>query len=121
MAIVAVFGLSLCVIGGFALAVPLGAARMYGIAISEASTRAYVIAAGLRDLAIGAWLLGLMALRVSPRVLGLSIAVLTLIPIGDAIIVWHISGTSSPLAIGLHLSSAVVLVVLAWRLWYDSD
>jgi Domain of unknown function (DUF4267) len=119
VAVVVFIAISLCVVGGSALMVPETAARLYGVATSDPTARAYVWATGLRDIAIGCWLLGLVAVRVNPRVLGVLVAVLTLIPVGDAIIVWTNARTASPLALACHLSSAVAFITLAWWLRRD--
>ena len=117
IAAVIVIGVSLLIVGGTALAVPGFAADMYGIAASDATARAYVWATGIRDIAIGFWLLVLVAIRAGARVLGISMTVVSLIPIGDAINVWINAGTRSPLALALHISSVFLFVVLGLWIW----
>ncbi len=117
IAAVIVIGVSLLIVGGTALAVPGFAADMYGVAASDATARAYVWATGIRDIAIGFWLLVLVAIRAGARVLGISILVGSLIPIGDAINVWINAGTRSPLALALHISSVFLFIALGLWIW----
>jgi hypothetical protein len=115
IAAVIVIGISLIIVGGTSLGVPGFAADMYGVSASDATVRAYVWATGIRDVAIGCWLLVLVAIRAGARVLGISITVISLIPIGDAINVWINTRTRSSLALVLHISSVFVFVALG--LW----
>ncbi len=102
LGVVAALGVSLLAIGALAITAPEVAARMYGVPSEGVSTRAYVWATGLRDVAIGGWLLALVALRVDRRVIATSILVLALIPLGDLLIVAVTFGLGSKAALALH-------------------
>lgn len=94
---------------------------MYGVPASAAQTRAYVWATGTRDIAIGTWLLVLLALRVSRRVLGASLLVAALIPVGDALIVYINADTRSDTALVLHSAAVVLFLALGIWLWRGGD
>ena len=111
---VAFTSIGLIAIGALAIATPETAARMFGIPIHSIETRAYVWATATRDIAVGCWLLALVALRV-PRVsLGASMLAVALIPIGDFINVYS-NSNASPLSLFLHGVSA--LAFLAFGSW----
>ena len=118
IAIAIVIGLSLISVGVAALVAPKFASAMFGIVAGDNSARAYLHATGLRDITIGCWLFALAGLRTGPRVLGVSLMVLALIPIGDAINVWLNAGGPSVTALALHISSAIAFLVLGF--WLQS-
>jgi hypothetical protein len=80
-----------------------------------------VSAAGLRDVALGVWFFLLLALRERPRVLGGSVLVATLVPLGDAINVYANAGTASPAALAIHGSGIVGFVAFGLWLWGRGD
>jgi hypothetical protein len=118
--LVGLIGVSLFAIGTSAVIVPDLASQLYGVAADTGATRTYVQASGLRDLAIGVWLLSLLALRVGPRIVGISVLALALIPLGDAAIVASSDTPRNVIALALHSLSLIVFLFLGWWL-YRSD
>ena len=116
VAAVAFVGVSLLAVGATALVAPETASAMYGVPAGAAPARAYVWATGTRDLAIGAWLLALVALRVRRRVLGASMLVTAVVPVGDALIVLA-AGAQNAAALALHGSAVVFFLVVGAWLW----
>ena len=116
IAIAIVIGLSLISVGVATFVAPKFASTMFGIGVGDSSARAYLYATGLRDITIGCWLFALAGLRAGPGILGLSLMVLALIPIGDAINVWANAAGPSAAALGLHLTSAIAFLVLGFWL-----
>jgi len=112
----ALIGIGLLVIGALAIAAPETAALMFGVPTRTTEGRAYVWATATRDVAIGCWLLVLLALGVSRQTLGASLIVAALIPIGDFINVYS-NGAESTTALLLHGGSSVVFLVFGAWLW----
>jgi Domain of unknown function (DUF4267) len=105
-------GLGIIAIGVRFLLAPRAAAAAYGVAIREeiGEAGAYLSAKGVRDIASGLVLLLLIAIA-GYRMLGGWMLVMTLIPIGDAVVVLR-SGGSRAAAYGWHVATAVVMVVI---------
>ena len=104
----------LLAVGLSALAMPELLATGFGIPIGTRAARAYVIAAGTRDIAMGCWLLALVWLRASHRVLAVSMFALALVAIGDAVNVYAHSGMRVTLV--AHVGGALVLLAVgAWH------
>ena len=105
-------GLGIIAIGVRFLLAPRAAAAAYGVAIREeiGAAGAYLSAKGVRDIASGLVLLLLIAIA-GYRVLGGWMLVMTLIPIGDAVVVLR-SGGSKATAYGVHVATAVVMAVI---------
>jgi hypothetical protein len=68
----------------------------------------------MRDIAMGCWLVAILG--AGPRMFGVSLMILALIPIGDAIIISMNALQPSVIALVLHISSAIVFLVLG--LWF---
>ncbi len=119
---VALIGVGLIGIGPVALVAPEAGAELFGIPSRSAEAHAYLWAAATRDVAIGGMLLALLALGVRERVLGACVAVVGLIPIGDALNVYRHAGLDAMPALAVHVGSIVFLGVLAAWLWrHDGD
>jgi len=114
--LVALFGIGLIVIGAASLISTQSAADAFGVPASRASTPAYVWAAGIRDIAIGFFVMVLLAYRVKARILGALMFVAALIPAGDLINVYVNMGVSSRAPLVLHGASVLFLVGLGWIL-----
>lgn len=110
-------GISLIAVGTLALVAPETATAMFGVTTSAAQTRAYVWTTGTRDIVIGIWFVVLVVLRVGRRLLGASLLVTGLIPVGDVIIVYINSGTRSALPLSLHSASIVLFTAFGIWLW----
>ena len=115
-AAVALIGIGLLTIGALAIAAPETAALMFGVPTQTTEARAYVWATATRDVAIGCCFLVFLALRVSRPVLGASLIVMALIPIGDFVNVYSNAGQST-MALLLHGGSSVVFLTLGVWLW----
>lgn len=116
VAVVMIIGISLVLVGVTAIVAPMFASAMYGVTVVDRTAQTYVWAAGIRDIAIGCWLLALAVLGAGRRVLGISVMAAALIPAGDAIIVWVAAGKHGVAALALHSSSAIVFVALGFWL-----
>lgn len=108
----ALLGLGIVAIGVRFLRAPRAAAAAYGVAIREeiGDAGAYLSAKGVRDIVSGLVLFLLIAIA-GYRVLGGWMLVMTLIPIGDAVVVLR-SGGSKGAAYGWHVTTAVVMAVI---------
>ena len=84
----------------------------YGVAITEeiGEAGAYLSAKGVRDIVSGLVVFLLIAIA-GHRVLGWWMLVMTLIPIGDAVVVLR-SGGSKATAYGVHVATAVAMAVI---------
>jgi hypothetical protein len=118
---VAVIGLALISIGPAALLIPDRAASAYGIPAETPSARAYLLAAGVRDVALGIWLLALLRLGAGNRVLAVSLFALGVVAAGDAAIVLANGGSQRGWAMGVHLGGLAVLLVLGRRFWVSRE
>jgi hypothetical protein len=105
-------GLGIIVIGVRFLMVPRAAAAAYGVAVEEeiGGAGAYLSAKGVRDIVSGLVVFLLIAIA-GYRVLGGWMLVMTLIPIGDAVVVLR-SGGSKATAYGVHVATAVVMALI---------
>lgn len=92
---------------------PRAGAALFGIASPGGEAQAYLPAIGLRDIALGLYLV-VLTLAASRRAVGLLLAVTVLIPAGDIILVAVASGLVLQLL--LHLVSGVVVGGAAWWL-----
>ena len=113
----AVIGFVLVGFGPAALIAPETAAHLFGISADTPESRAYLLAAATRDVALGVWLLALLAVRVRRRVLAVSVLAIAVVAAGDAANVFVHSGLGSALALGTHLGSLGMLLALGWWLW----
>ena len=116
VAIAIILGISLISVGVTAMVAPEFASTMFGIAAADPSAWAYVKVTGLRDIVIGCFLIALTALRAGPRILGMTLMILALIPIGDATVVWMNAGVRSVFALALHIAGAVVYLAVGFWL-----
>jgi hypothetical protein len=110
-------GLVLVAFGPAALVAPETAAYMFGIPADTSESRAYLLAAATRDVALGTWLLALLRLRVGQRVLAASVLAIAIVAAGDATNVLLHSGSRSGFALVGHVGGLGALLALAWWLW----
>src|SRR6185503_6024865 len=115
-AIAIIIGIALAVTGVTAIIAPGFASAIFGVAAAEHSARVYFFATGLRDIAIGCWLIVLAVMGAGSRILGASLIVLALIPVGDALIVGMNAAELSAIALTLHILSAIVFLALGFWL-----
>src|SRR5437660_12774352 len=80
-----IIGISLVLVGITLIVAPMFASAMYGVGVVDSTAQTYVRAAGIRDIAIGCWLLALGVLGAGRRGLGISVMGAAVIPAGDAI------------------------------------
>lgn len=96
---------------GFTAKPKLGAA-VFGLPRDEDAALPYVRALGFRDVAL-AGALAALALKASPRALGLLCGASALIPLSDLALVGSRRGKDAAVSLGLHGLSAGVLTGLA--------
>jgi hypothetical protein len=99
-------------IGERFLVAPSLAAASYGVpASTEARSRAYLYAKGVRDIASGLFIVILIAYGAA-QPLGWFMLAASIIPIGDAAIVLR-HGGSRATAFGIHGSTAAVILIIS--------
>ena len=120
LVVLAMAGVFLLIAALFVAAPVLGAA-VFGVPAPDGAGLAYVRAVGLRDLALGLYLLGL-ALFSSRRAVGVVLAATVVIPVGDMLVVLMQEGLSSPGHLLLHgLSGGCCAAVALWLLRPEPD
>ena len=98
------------------LAAPALGVAVFGIPAPDGAGLAYVRAVGLRDLALGLYLLGLARFS-SRRAVGVVLGATVVIPAGDMLLVLARQGLSSPGHLLLHaLSGGCCAAVALWLL-----
>lgn len=98
-------------VGVTALLAPGFAATLYGVDATTLSARVFVRAAGARDVAIAAILIGLLARRSDTGSVAIAVLGATLVPIFDTVSVLQASGVQ--LALILHAGSILPMIVIA--------
>lgn len=98
-------------VGITALLAPGFAATLYGVDATTLSARVFVRAAGARDVAIAAILIGLLARRSDTGSVAIAVLGATLVPIFDTVSVLQASGVQ--LALILHAGSILPMIVIA--------
>ena len=106
-----VLDLFIIFIGGRFLLAPTTAAAGYGVPAKPDGDAAYLAVKGVRDIASG--IVGLALLAFSGAAAGgWFMLVAALIPLGDMVIVLRHGGTKA-VAFGIHLATAVVVLISA--------
>ncbi|HET6977257.1 MAG TPA: DUF4267 domain-containing protein [Pyrinomonadaceae bacterium] len=108
--LVVVLGVGLVAIGVIALLAPDFAATLYGVDATTLSARVFVRAAGARDVAIGAILIGLLFHRSDNGTVGIAVLVATLVPIIDTVSVLQAAGVQTALI--LHAGSILPMMAI---------
>ncbi len=98
-------------IGARFLLAPYPSAAGYGVPAGPAGDSAYLTVKGLRDLSLGIIGLALLVF-VGVRAEAWFMLVAALIPLGDTLIVLRHGGTKA-VAFGIHLATAVVVLLSA--------
>ena len=120
LVVLAMAGVFLLIAALFVAAPALGAA-VFGIPAPDGAGLAYVRALGLRDLALGLYLAGLVLFS-SRRAVGVVLGATVVIPVGDALLVLAREGLSSPGHLLLHGFSGVCCAAVAlWLLRPEPD
>jgi hypothetical protein len=96
-------------LGALFLFAPRWGAGLFGIPAPENAGIAYLPAIGLRDLAFGFYLAALARLA-SARALAAVLALTTMIPLGDMLLVGMVRGLDSGLHLLLHGASAALMI-----------
>jgi hypothetical protein len=115
--VLAIIGFVLLAVGLAALVVPDLLAAGFGIPIDARTSRAYLLATGTRDVAMGCWLLALLRVGAEQRVLAVSILATALVAAGDAANVLTHSGGRGSIALAGHVGSLGVLLAVGVWLW----
>jgi hypothetical protein len=105
--------LAICAIGIHYLVNPTAATRSFGLPLPEygANIVWWLRLKGVRDGASGLLILALMAWGAS-RAAGLVLLVLTLVPVGDMLLILAAKGSVRS-AVGMHGTTAVLMVLTA--------
>ncbi len=101
-------GVGLILLGVQCLVFP-GAADGYGVSPIDEKGFAYLLATGMRDLSLG--LITIYLLLRFRSALAVYFALLIIIPVADALIVWNYG--NSLVSLGVHLVGVVGLCVIA--------
>jgi hypothetical protein len=120
-AALAVIGVVLIAVGPVTLLAPDTAATAFGIPADTPAARAYLLAAGVRDVALGGWLLALLWLGARSRELAVSILAIAVVAAGDAANVVANVGSESGMALLVHIGGLTVMVALGCRLWMSRE
>ena len=107
-------GVAMLGIGTLAAVRPDLAAQGYGVPVSTESDRAYMTAAGIRDLFVGGVVLAFSLMR-DRRALGVNLALGSGIAVGDGIIALR-HGPNPKRVLPIHWGSAVLCFGLAYSL-----
>jgi hypothetical protein len=108
----AVIALAIILIGGRFLLAPSAAAAGYGAPTGTGpSSRAYLSAKGIRDVASGLFVVILIATG-SAHALGWFMLAATIIPLADAAIVLR-EGGSKAIAFGVHGGTAAAMLIIS--------
>lgn len=115
--LVCLIGLALLVPAPVALVSPQLAAGAFGIPASTNEAQAYLLAIGVRDTALGVWLLAMVALGAERRFIAASLWSIAIVAIGDALNVGIYTHWQNLASLVPHLGGVVVLAGLGWWLW----
>ena len=115
--VLVVIGIALLSAGPAALLAPESAAAAYGIAVDSPGAEAYLLASGIRDVALGVWLLALVGLGANRRLLAVSLLAIAVVAAGDALVVLLHSGGNGTPALFVHFAGLALLLLLVWLLW----
>jgi hypothetical protein len=105
--------LGIIVIGAWYLASPSSATRGFGLPLPEegANIAWWLRLKGVRDIASGLLVLAFMAWGAPPMV-GMVLAVLTIVPVGDMLLVLAAKGSTKS-TLGIHGLTAAVMILAA--------
>lgn len=90
---------------------PHAGATGYGLSVTSTDADAFLLAKGVRDIASGVVTLCLVAFA-SKRAVALFLLSMTIVPVGDAIIV-ATTGGAPAYAVPMHVITALVMLVLS--------
>jgi Domain of unknown function (DUF4267) len=109
-------GIGLLSAGPATMTVPELAANAYGIPLGSDEALGYLRATAIRDVALGCWLLAMLFLGSSFRILAFSVFSIAVVALGDAInVLLHAGSSTSSMLV--HVGGLVVLVALGLALW----
>jgi hypothetical protein len=104
-------GISIIFLGANFIIHPHAGATGYGVTVTSTDADAFLLAKGVRDIASGVVTLCLVALA-SKRAAALFLLSMTIVPVGDAIIV-ATTGGAPAYAVPMHAATALVMLVLS--------
>ncbi len=76
-----------------------------------------MLAIGARDVALGVWLLAMVALRAESRLLAASVWSIAIVAGCDALNVGLFTRWQNVMSLGPHIGGLVVLIALGYWLW----
>lgn len=109
--------MALLVPGPIALIAPDFAASAFGIPVPSVEAKAYLLAIGARDIALGVWLLSLIALGAKGRLLAVSVWSIAIVAAGDALNVGLFTQWQNVQSLVPHVGGFIVLIAAGWWLW----
>jgi len=104
-------GVSIILLGANFIFHPHAGATGYGVSVTSTGADAFLLAKGVRDIASGVVTLCLIAFA-SKRTVALFLLSMTIVPVGDAIIVATTAGAPD-YALPMHAATALVMLVLS--------
>jgi hypothetical protein len=104
-------GLTIIFLGANFILHPHAGAAGYGLSVTSTDADAFLLAKGVRDIASGVVTLCLVAFA-SKRAVALFLLSMTIVPVGDAIIV-ATTGGAPAYAVPMHVITALVMLVLS--------
>ena len=114
---VIIIGVGLLAFGPLALLSPETAASAYGIPADTPESRAYLLAAATRDVALGSLLFALLGLRASLRMLAASVFAISVVAAADAANVIAHTGWRGSNALVIHVGGFCGLLAMGCWLW----
>ncbi len=113
-------GLALISAGPASLFIPDLAAQAFGIPADSEHACGYLLATGVRDVALGSWLLALVGLGASRKLLAASVFAIAIVAAGDVLNVCaHSDWQLVPAHVG-HLGGLVVLLAFGGWMWWGA-
>ncbi len=110
-------GIALLIPAPLTLFSPTLAATAFGIPANTEEARAYLLAIATRDVALGVWLLALVAFKAQPRLLAVSLWSIGIVAVGDAINVGIYNQGNNMAPLIPHIAGILVLGLMGGWLW----
>lgn len=115
--LVILIGLALLTPAPITLVSPKLAADAFGVPAESAEAQAYLMATATRDVALGVWLLSMLALGANGRLLAASLWSIAIVASGDALNVANYTKYQNIQALAPHIAGCVVLCIAGWLYW----
>lgn len=110
-------GLALLLPAPIALVSPKLAASAFGVSANTVESHAYLYATATRDVALGVWLLSMVVLGASRRLLAAAVWSIAIVAAGDAVNVAYFTEFQNAPILLPHVAGFLVLCITGWVLW----